>query len=169
MQSLTKLPKLLCLRHLDFLKVAILKQFAKKAMTSSFPGGSSTKASTSKLLSQQNFLREIAQSVVKFFSETHLTQLHQSRGRFRRWRGGGGPSPFLFLAITCLFCNHFKEQQTVLFEVELIKSNVPFTYFYPNTIKICLTPRQLLYSSNTIFTDKMNRISNNFWSWWRHE
>ena len=51
MQSLIKLPKSLCLRHLDFLKVAILKQFAKKAMTSSFPGGSSTKASTSKLLS----------------------------------------------------------------------------------------------------------------------
>ena len=37
--------------HLDFLEVASLKHFAKKAMTSSFRGGSSMKPSISKLLS----------------------------------------------------------------------------------------------------------------------
>ena len=56
----------------------------------------------------------------------------------------------------------------MLFEVELIINNVPLTNVYPNTIKTCLTHRQLLYSSNTISTDKMNRISHNVWSWWRH-
>ena len=76
------------------------------------------------------------------------------------------------------FCNHFEELQTVLFEVELMINNAPFTYVYPNTIETCLTPnhlllgRQLLYSSNTASTvvrnltvfsstiDKINRISN---------
>ena len=45
----------------------------------------------------------------------------------------------------------------MLFEVELIISNKPLTYVYPNIIEICFTPnhflfgRPLLYSSNTTF------------------
>ena len=61
------------------------------------------------------------------------------------------------------------------------------TYLNPNTIETCLRPnhllfgRQLLYSSKKITstvvnnltvlsstTDKINRISNNFWDRWRH-
>ena len=90
-------------------------------------------------------------------------------------RGGG-----IIFAITCFFCCHFEELQTVLFEVDLIINNAPLTYVYPNTIETCLTPnhllfgRQLLYSSNTkstvvrnltvpsSTTDKTNRISNHF-------
>ena len=86
-----------------------------------------------------------------------------------------------------IFCNHFEELQTVLFEVELIINNAPLTYVYPNTIETCLTPnhllfgRQLLYSSNTTSTvvrnltvlssttDKINHISNHFLDRWRHE
>ena len=100
----------------------------------------------------------------------------------------GGPPPrppLFFFAITCIFCNHFKELQTVLIEVKLIINNAPLTY--PNTIKTCLTPnhllfdRQLLYYSNTTSTvvrnlsvlswttDKINRISNHFWHRWRRE
>ena len=59
--------------------------------------------------------------------------------------------------------------------------------FYPNTIQTCLTcnhllfGRQLLNSSNTTSTeatnltvlssttDKINRITNHFWDWWRQE
>ena len=80
-----------------------------------------------------------------------------------------------------LFCNHFEELQTVLFKVKLIANNTPLIYIYQNTIETCLIPnhllfdRQLLYSSNTTSTlvrnltflssttDKINRISNNFW------
>ena len=61
-----------------------------------------------------------------------------------------------FFKITCFcFCNHFEKLQTVLFEVELVISNKPLTYVYPNTIETCFTPnhflfgRQLLYSSKT--------------------
>ena len=43
------------------------------------------------------------------------------------------------------FCNHFKELQTVLFEVELIINNAPLTYVYQNTIETCLTPNHLLF------------------------
>ena len=86
-----------------------------------------------------------------------------------------------------LFCNNFEELRTVLFEVELIINNASLTYIYPNTIETCLTPnnllfgRQLLYSSNTTSTvvadltvlsnttDKINRIIKHFWGRWRHE
>ena len=97
------------------------------------------------------------------------------------------PSSFFFCD-HLFFSNHFKELQTVLFEVELIISNAPLTYVYPNTIdETCLKPthllfgRQLLYSSNTTSTvvrnltvlsrtaDKINRISNHFLDRWRHE
>ena len=81
--------------------------------------------------------------------QTRLTLLlireADSSGRAR-----GAPTPF--------FGNHFKELQTVLFEVELIINNAPITYVYPNTIETCLKPnrllfrRQLLYSSNTTST-----------------
>ena len=40
-----------------------------------------------------------------------------------------------FFAITCFFCNHFEELQTVLIEVKLIINNAPLTYVYQNTIK----------------------------------
>ena len=39
-------------------------------------------------------------------------------------RGARAPP---FLAITCFFCNHFEELQTVLFEIELIINNALFT------------------------------------------
>ena len=86
-----------------------------------------------------------------------------------------------------IFCNHFEEQQTVLFEVEPIINNAPLTYVCSNTIETCLTPnhslfcRQLLYSSKTASTvvrnatapssttDKINRISNHFLDRWRPE
>ena len=86
-----------------------------------------------------------------------------------------------------IFCNHFEELQTELFEVELIINNAPLTYVYSNTIGTCLTPnhllfgRQLFYSSNTTSTvvrnltilssttDKINCISNHFWDRRRHE
>ena len=38
------------------------------------------------------------------------------------------PSPTFFFAITCFFCNHFQELQTVLFEVELIINNKPLRW-----------------------------------------
>ena len=50
-----------------------------------------------------------------------------SRGGFREGTGGDAPP---FFGITCFFCSHFEESQTVLFEVELIINNAP--------IKICL-------------------------------
>ena len=81
-------------------------------------------------------------------------------------------APSLFFAITCFFCNHFEELQTVLSEVGLIINNVPLTYVYPNTIETCLTPShllfgtQLLYSSNIKSTDKINRISCHIWDRW---
>ena len=86
-----------------------------------------------------------------------------------------------------IFCNHFEELQTVLFEVELVINNAPLTYVYPNTVETCLRPthlffdRELLYSSNTTSTvirnltvnssttDKINRISNHFWDKLRYE
>ena len=63
----------------------------------------------------------------------------------------------------------------MLFEAELIINNAPLTYVYPNTIETCLTlnhllfDRQLLYSTNKTSTDKINRISNQFWDRWRRE
>ena len=101
--------------------------------------------------------------------------------------GAGGCAPSPFFSNHLFFSNHFKELQTVLFEVELIISNAPLTYVYPNTIETCLKPnhlffgRQLLHSSNTTSTvvrnltvlssttDIINRISNHFLDRWRHE
>ena len=98
---------------------------------------------------------------------------------------GRPPHPYFLQSL--VFCNHFEELQTMLFEVELIINNAPLTYVYSNTIGTCLTPnhllfgRQLFYSSNTTSTvvrnltvlssttDKINRISNHFWDRWRHE
>ena len=99
--------------------------------------------------------------------------------------GGGreGRMPQFFLQSIFVFCNHFEELETVLFEVELIVNNNPLTYVYPNTIETpthLLFCRQLLYSSNTTSTlvrnltvlssttDKINRISNHFLDRWRH-
>ena len=102
--------------------------------------------------------------------------------RKRGAQGGAGGTRSLLI-----FCNHFEELETVLFEVELIINNAPLIYVYPNTIETCLTPnhllfgRQLLYSSNTTstvatnltvlssITDKINHIGNHFWDRWRHE
>ena len=103
------------------------------------------------------------------------------------FRGGHGGRALLFFAITCFFCDHFEELQTVLIQVKLIVNNAPLTYVYPNTIEAYLTPnhllfgRQLLCYSNTTSTvdrnltvlssttDKINHISNHFWHRWRHE
>ena len=75
----------------------------------------------------------------------------------------------------------------MLIEVKLISNNAPLTYVYPNTIKTYLTPNHLLFArvllcySNTTSTvvrtltvlssttDKINRISNQFWDRWRHK
>ena len=60
------------------------------------------------------------------------------------------------------FSNHFAELEIVLFEVELIISNPPLKYVYPNTKETCLSSnhllfdRQLLYSSNTTLTAATN-------------
>ena len=108
-----------------------------------------------------------------------LERVEQSR----RWRRALS----LFFAITCFFCNHFEELQTMLFEVEMIINNARLTYIYPNIIETCLTSnhllfgRQLLHCSNTTSTvltnltvlssttDRINRISNHFWDRWRHK
>ena len=99
----------------------------------------------------------------------------------------GGVPPTFFLAIACLFWDHFEEVHTVFIEVKLIINNAPLTYVYLNTIKTHLSPnhllfgRQLLCYSNTTSTvvsnltvlsstvDKINRISNRFWHRWWHE
>ena len=102
-------------------------------------------------------------------------------------RGGApSPSPLYFLQ-SFVFCNHFEELETKLFEVEVIFNNAPLIYVYPNTVKTCLTPNyllfgwQLLLSFNTTSTgaanltvllsttDKINCISNHFWDRWRHD
>ena len=57
--------------------------------------------------------------------------------------GRSGAPPFFCNHL--FFCNHFKELQTVLFEVELIINNAPLTYVYPNTIETCLIPNHLLF------------------------
>ena len=88
--------------------------------------------------------------------------------------------------VPLIFCNHFEELQTTLFEVELIINNTPLIYVYTNTIETCLTTNYLLFgrqleSSNatstedanltvlSVFTDKINRISNYFWNIWKHK
>ena len=40
-----------------------------------------------------------------------------------------------YFSQSLVFCNHFEELQTMLFEVELIINNTPLTYVYPNTIE----------------------------------
>ena len=42
-------------------------------------------------------------------------------------------SPYFLQSLA--FFNHFEEIQTVLFQGELIISNAPLTYVYPNTLK----------------------------------
>ena len=67
-------------------------------------------------------------------------------------RGTGGacpPSPPYFLE-SHVFCNHFEELQTVLFEVELIINNAPLISIYQNTIKTCLTPNCLLFGKQLV-------------------
>ena len=60
------------------------------------------------------------------------------------------PHPYFLQSLA--FFNNFEEIQTVLLEAELIISDAPLTYFFPNTLETCLTPnhllsgRQLLYS-----------------------
>ena len=107
---------------------------------------------------------------------------HWFRGRFKGGGGGGGGTEGAFFAIAC-FLKSLWRTKTVLFEVKLIINNAPLTYVYcsltslvyPNPIETCLTPnhllfgRQWLYSSNTTYTDKMNRISKHFWDRWRDE
>ena len=65
------------------------------------------------------------------------------RGGFREGRQGCAPP---FLAITCFFCDHLQELQTVFIEVKLIINNAALTYLYPNTIKTYLTPNHLIFS-----------------------
>ena len=94
--------------------------------------------------------------------------------------GGREGCTFPIFCNHLFFCNHFKELQTLLFEVELIINDVPLTYVYTNIIETCLTPKHLLFGSQlsyssdtkstivrnlTVFpstTDKINRISNSF-------
>ena len=78
-------------------------------------------------------------------SENDKTELMKYRNNVTEADSGG------FFAISCFFCTHFEELQTVLFEAELIINNKFLTYVYPNTIETCFTPihllsgRQLLY------------------------
>ena len=124
--------------------------------------------------------RKISSPGMELCSTPHVVFVNL-RGRFRRGRGGGGGGGRRgFFAITCFFCDHFEELQTVSIEVKLIINNAPLTYVYPNTIKTYFTPdhllfgRRLLCYSNTASTgvrnltvlrstiDKIDRISNHF-------
>ena len=70
----------------------------------------------------------------------YLKDIINNRGRFRG-EGAQGMRPLFFaIPFFFIFCNHFEELQTVLFEVELIIDNAPLTYVCPNTIETCLTP-----------------------------
>ena len=60
-----------------------------------------------------------------FSSETHPSETGLEGGA----RGARLPPPLSF-TITCLFCNHFEELQTVFIEVKLIINNAPLTYVY---------------------------------------
>ena len=40
-----------------------------------------------------------------------------------------------YFSQSLVFCNHFEELQTMLFEVELIINNTPLIYVYPNNIE----------------------------------
>ena len=109
-----------------------------------------------------------------------------SRGGFREGGTWGSVHTPIFFESLVFFAVTLKNYK-LLFEVELIINNAPLTYVYPNSIETCLTPndllfgRQLLYSSNKTSTvvrnltilsstiDKINRISNRFLDRWRHE
>ena len=58
--------------------------------------------------------------------------------------GTRGERSLPYLLQSLVFCSHFKELQTELFEVELIINNAPLTYVYLNTIGTCLRPNHLL-------------------------
>ena len=61
-------------------------------------------------------------------------------------RGGARASPLpQYFLQSPFFGNHFEEQRTMLFEVELFINNAPLIYVYPNTIETCLTPNYLLF------------------------
>ena len=49
-----------------------------------------------------------------------------------------------------VFCNHFEELQTMLFEVELLINNTSLIYVYPNTIETFLTPNYLLFGRQIV-------------------
>ena len=59
-------------------------------------------------------------------------------------RGEGGRGAWAVRA-PHIFCNHFEELQTMLFEFELIINNAPLIYVYPNIIETCLTSNYLLF------------------------
>ena len=89
--------------------------------------------------------------------------------------------PLSYYLQSLVFCNHFEELRTMLFEVELIINILPKYYQNMLNTQNLLFARQLLLSSNTTLTvatnlsvlssttDKVNRISNPFWDRWRHE
>ena len=60
-------------------------------------------------------------SKLEYYSLCRKVNFNYIRGGFRARRGERAPS--LFFAITCFFCNHFEELQTVLLDVELIIDN----------------------------------------------
>ena len=70
--------------------------------------------------------------------------------KYRQIQRGACSLP-IFSNYLGFFCNHFEEIQTVLFEVELIISNTPLTYLYPNTIKTCITSNQLLFGRQLLY------------------
>ena len=60
----------------------------------------------------------------------------------------GARTPYFLQSV--VFCNHFEELQTVLFEVVLIINNAPLIYVYPNTIDTSLTPNYLLFGRQLV-------------------
>ena len=70
------------------------------------------------------------------------------RGGFKGEGGGTGGAPYFLQSL--VFCNHFEELQTMLFEVEQIINNAPLIYIYPNTIETCLTPNYLLFGRQVV-------------------
>ena len=80
--------------------------------------------------------------------------MHYPRRTEVRVREGGrgvGAHPPYFLQ-SLVFCKHFEELQTVLFEVELIINNAPLTYLYPNIIETCLTSNHLLFGGQFLYS-----------------
>ena len=50
----------------------------------------------------------------------------------------------------------YDEMQTVLFEVEMILNNRPFTYVYPDEIENAITPNHLLFGRTLTSTPDRN-------------